>query len=261
MTETVLTQERSGSVLIATLNRPHKGNAIDQALLAAIDALVASVEDAHGRADAAHALVITGAGPRAFSAGADITELHNLSRAAAHAQMRRGQELFDRIERLPVPVVAAVNGVALGGGLELAMAADVRIATPTARLGQPEITLANVPGWGGTQRLPRLIGRGRALELILTGESITGEEAYRIGLVNQLAEDSVAAAVALAERIAARSPVAVAGVKHAVRTGLEAGMAPGLLAEADAVADCCQTDAQRQAVQDFLDRRRRGGSR
>jgi Enoyl-CoA hydratase/carnithine racemase len=252
--ELLLAERRAGAVLIATLNRPAKGNALNLPLLTALDELAARLERAAAGNDPVRALVITGAGQRAFSAGADVADLDGLSRAAAHAQMRRGQEVFNRIERLPVPVIAAINGFALGGGLELAMSADIRIAAPGARLGQPEITLANVPGWGGTQRLPRLIGRGRALELILTGELIDAARAYQIGLVNQLTDDPLAAAVTAARAIAAHSPVAVAAAKHAVHTGLNEGMAAGLLAEADAVATCCQTEAQHAAVHAFLQR-------
>ncbi len=258
MSESELLQQRKGSVLVATLNRPAKSNAINQSLIAALDDLAASLERQSGD-DVVKALVITGSGDRAFSAGADITELDHLTGSAARAQMRRGQHVFNRIERLPLPVVAAINGVALGGGLELAMAADVRIAVPTARLGQPEITLANLPGWGGTQRLPQLIGRGRALELILTGDLIDAERAYAIGLVNRIATDCLGAASALAEQLAARSSVAVAGAKRAVQAGLDDGMAAGLRAEADAVAACCETDAQHQAVEAFLRRKGEDG--
>lgn len=259
MNDSDLLQRRRGGVLIATLNRPAKSNALNRPLIAALDELAASLEQPQPGDDAAKVLVITGAGDRAFSAGADITELDGLTAQAARAQMRRGQDVFGRIERLPIPVIAAINGVALGGGLELAMAADLRVAVPTARFGQPEITLANLPGWGGTQRLPRLIGRGRALELILTGDLIGAERAYDIGLVNRLAPDCVDAAMTLAEQLAAHSPVAVAGAKWAVRVGLEDGLVNGLLAEADAVAACCETEAQHQAVETFL--RRKGERR
>ena len=254
ITEPLLREHRDGAVLIATLNRPDKGNALNLPMLAALDELAARLEGPATVAGGIRALVITGAGPRAFSAGADIADLDGLTQAAAPAQMRRGQEVFNRIERLPVAVIAAINGFALGGGLELAMSTDIRIAAPAARLGQPEITLANVPGWGGTQRLPRLIGRGRALELILTGEPVDAARAYEIGLVNQLADDCLPAAIACAQRIAAHSPTAVAGAKHAMHIGLDKGMTAGLLAEADAVAACCDTEAQHAAVQAFLHR-------
>ncbi|HEY9437295.1 MAG TPA: enoyl-CoA hydratase-related protein [Streptomyces sp.] len=253
--EPVLLSRRLGQVLIATLNRPGKGNSLNQPLIDALDRLAAGIEDTTADTEGPRALVLTGAGPKAFSAGADITELDGIGSDAAREQMLRGQRVFDRLERLPVAVVAAVNGFAVGGGLELAMAADIRIAAKAARLGQPEITLGNLPGWGGTQRLPRLVGRGRATELILTGDLLTAQRAYEIGLVNQVVEDSLDAAVRLAERIAARSPVAVGGAKRAIRVGLDEGMRAGLEAEADAVADCCGTDEQRAAVRAFLTRR------
>jgi Enoyl-CoA hydratase/carnithine racemase len=253
--EAVLTQQRHGPVLVAILNRPTKGNSLNQPLIKALDRLAEQIELTTADADGPRALVITGAGAKAFSAGADITELDGIDGPAAREQMRRGQRVFDRLEQLPVVVIAAVNGFALGGGLELAMAADIRIATDSARLGQPEITLANLPGWGGTQRLPRLIGRGPATELILTGDLVTAQRALEIGLVEHVAQDSLAAAIALAQRIAERSPTAVRGAKRAIRAGLDGGVPTGLLVEADAVADCCETAEQHAAVQAFLQRR------
>ncbi|MEU3980889.1 enoyl-CoA hydratase/isomerase family protein [Streptomyces sp. NPDC026672] len=253
-TDDLLPRERRGPVLLATLNRPHKGNALSRPLVDALDTLAADVERAQDDPGGPRALVLTGAGPKAFSAGADITELDGIGGPGAYAQMRRGQQVFDRLERLPVVVIAAVNGFALGGGLELAMAADLRVAAPAARLGQPEITLANLPGWGGTQRLPRLVGRSRATRMILTGDLLTAARAEEIGLVDEVADDPVATAVDLAARIAAHSATAVAGAKHAIRTGLEYGVEEGLEAEADAVGACCETPEQKAAVQAFLRR-------
>lgn len=254
MTPDVLDTMDDGTVLVATLNRPAKGNALNRQLIDALDDLCARVEAWAASGDP-RSLVLTGAGEKAFSAGADITELDGISKERARAQMRRGQQVFDRIERLPVVVVAAINGLALGGGLELAMAADIRIASRTARMGQPEISLGNLPGWGGTQRLPRLVGRGRASEMILTGDLIGPERAYEIGLVNAVEDAAVPHAVALAARIAAQSPVAVEGAKRAIRTGLEMGPGTGLGVEADCVAECCATVHQRAAVRAFLTRK------
>jgi enoyl-CoA hydratase len=199
--------------------------------------------------------VVTGRGAKAFCAGADVTELDGIDAETAFEQMRRGQSALDRIERLPIPVIAAVNGFALGGGLELAMAADLRIAANGSKLGQPEISLGNLPGWGGTQRLPRLVGRARATELILTGELVPAQKALEWGLVNSVADDALAAATELAERLAERNPVAVRGAKRAIRVGLEEGMPEGLVVEAEAVAACCETEHQRRAVREFLDRK------
>ena len=256
----VLLTDRVGRVTVVTLNRPGKSNSLNQALITALDDLVDEVERGLSLDDPVRAIVLTGAGDKAFSAGADVSELDGISPESARQQMRRGQQVFDRIEQLPVVVVAAINGFALGGGLELAMAADIRVAARSARLGQPEITLGNIPGWGGTQRLPRLVGRGRALELILTGELVDAGRGEAIGLVNRVDDDAVESAVALAEAIASRSPVAVAGAKRAVHAGLEQGLAAGEVIEADAVAACCATDEQRAAVRAFLDRRRTTGT-
>jgi enoyl-CoA hydratase len=255
MREPVVQVDQLGRVTVAILNRPGKGNALSVAVIEALDQLCQEVTERHGR-DETGALVLSGAGGRAFSAGADINDLAGLGPDPARAQMRRGQQVFDRIERLPVVVVAAIEGFALGGGLELAMAADLRIASPGSRLGQAEITLANIPGWGGTQRLPQLIGRGRATEMILTGETITADEAHRIGLVNAVADDPLDEALGLARRIAERSPIAVEAAKRAIRAGLEEGTAAGLVVEADGVAACCSTPMQREAVDAFLHRRR-----
>lgn len=251
----VVLKERRGPVLVATINRAAKGNSLSSGVIAALDRLAADVEHQALDSDGPRALVITGAGEKAFSAGADIHDLVDITAGRARRQMREGQRVFDRIERLPVVVIAAVNGYAVGGGLELAMATDLRIAGPGARFGQPEITLENLPGWGGTQRLPRLIGIGRATELILTGDLIDADRAVELGLVNRIAADPLASAIELASRIAARNPVAVRGAKRALRAGLDAGPTTGLVVEADAVAECCETPEQRAAVRAFLDRK------
>ncbi|WP_173035010.1 enoyl-CoA hydratase/isomerase family protein [Phytohabitans flavus] len=244
---------RLGSILLVTLQRPERANALSDELIGAIGDQIDEIE----RDTETRAVVVTGAGTTAFCAGADVRELVDLDEAAARAKMLHGQRVFRRLELLPLPVIAAVNGHALGGGLELAMACDLRIAARSARFGQPEIRLANVPGWGGTQRLPRLVGLGRATEMIFTGDLLSAEEACRIGLVNRVVADEqvTSEALALAERLAAYSTVALAGAKHAIHVGLDEGMTAGELAEAHAVATCCQTAAQRKAVTDFLNRR------
>jgi enoyl-CoA hydratase len=256
VSDDLLVRERRGAVLVVHLNRPDKGNALSHKLVAALDALAEELEVEADDAEAPRALVLAGAGDRAFSAGADVHDLDGVSASRAREKMRRGQRVFDRIEALPLLVVAAVSGYALGGGLELAMAADLRVAGPGARFGQPEITLENLPGWGGTQRLPRLVGLGRATELILTGALIDARRAYDIGLVNRIEDDPLSAAVALASEVARRSRVAVRGAKRAIHAGLDAGFRTGLAVEADAVAACCETDMQRAAVHAFLNRRR-----
>lgn len=256
MTPTVLLVERAGAVLVATLNRPDKGNALNTAMVEAIGNLVGQIETSVTAVDGPRALVLTGAGEKSFSAGADVTELDGIAATTARLQMRRGQAVFGALEALPIVVIAAINGFALGGGLELAMAADLRIASPAARLGQPEINLGNIPGWGGTQRLPRLVGQGRATELILTGELVSAQRALEIGLVNQVADEPLKVALGLAERVAQRNPVAVRAAKQAIQVGVDAGMVAGLVVEAEGVAACCETTAQRDAVRAFLNRKK-----
>lgn len=246
--------KQSGSVLTATLNRQAKANSLNQELIDALDALAAQIEDTHSQPEGPRALIITGSGEKAFSAGADITELMDITAEHAFKQMRRGQAVFDRIERLPIVVIMAINGLAVGGGLELAMAGDLRIARPDARFGQAEISLENLPGWGGTQRLPQLVGRGIATEMILTGQTISAPRAQEVGLINQIAEAPLKQATELAEAIGSRNPTAVSGAKEAIRVGLTDGVTAGLLAEARAVAAACQTPQQRAAVKMFLHR-------
>lgn len=251
----VLTLERRGDVVLATLNRPTKGNALSNELIDALGAFVDALRPGGTYADS-KAVVLTGAGQKVFSAGADINGLVGLTKTTATEQMRRGQLVFDALEDTRQVVVAAVNGIAFGGGLELAMACDIRVAAPHARFGQPEITLGNIPGWGGTQRLPRLVGEGRALELILTGDPIGAARAEELGLVNSVAEDAVAAALELAAGIAARSATAVAAAKKAVYAGVRSGITHGLEVEAALVGECSISPEQRAAVQAFFDRKR-----
>ena len=251
----LVVREQYGAVARLIINRASKANALSIEVLESLDAHI----DAVGSDATTRAVVVTGAGDRAFSAGADISQLVGLTSARARALMRRGQDVFDRLEALPVPVIAAIGGIALGGGLELAMACDIRFAATGARLGQPEILLANLPGWGGTQRLPRLVGIGRALELILFGDTIDAAEGWRIGLVNRVveADDLHASTLAYATALAERAPAAVAGAKLAVHTGLNSGIPAGLVTEADCVARCCTTDEQRAAVRAFLEKKTR----
>ncbi len=238
-----------GSVTIVRLRRPARLNAIDRLTLEALDEVIRAVEiepDARG-------LVVTGTGDRAFSAGADVAELVGLDAARALSQMARGQRIFAALETLAVPVVAAINGYALGGGLELALACDLRVAARSARLGQPEISLGNIPGWGGTQRLPRLVGEGRAKELIFTGRVIDAEEALAIGLVHELCDTgkAVSAALALLERVTRHSRIALAEAKQAIHASRGPGPA-GYAVERHGVAVCCTTPEQADALARFL---------
>ncbi|VXB66029.1 Enoyl-CoA hydratase [Arthrobacter sp. 9V] len=254
LTDTVLLTEQHDAVLIATLNRPAKGNSLSTELIDALGALAAELRSPTH--EGTKAVILTGAGQKAFSAGADINTLVGLDAAAAEAQMLHGQKVFDELEDLPQAVIAAIDGVAFGGGLELAMACDLRVASPTSRLGQPEITLANLPGWGGTQRLPRLIGQGRALEMILTGEPMSASRALEIGLLNAVSEDPLAAAHNLAARITRHSGTAVSAAKQAIYAGEREGITEGLRREAFLVGQCCESPEQREAVQKFLNRKK-----
>jgi enoyl-CoA hydratase len=207
--------------------------------------------------EAVRAVIITGAGEKSFVAGADINELAALTPTAGREHARAGQAVFDMIEQLGKPVIAAINGYALGGGCELAMACTVRIAADTARLGQPEINLGIIPGYGGTQRLARLIGTGRALELLLTGEPIGAAEALRLGLVNRVvpAADLMAEAQKLAATIATKAPIAVRYILESVRCGIQLPLGDAQAFEATLFGLVASTDDMREGTRAFLEKR------
>jgi enoyl-CoA hydratase len=252
MTPQTLLLERVERVAVVTVNRPDKRNALNatvrQELLEVLDTLR---DD-----DDVRVVVFTGAGDRAFIAGADIGEFAErtpLQQRAAMAERR----IFDEIAAYPKPTIAMINGFALGGGCELAMACDIRIAARSARFGQPEIRLGLIPGGGGTQRLPRLIGAGRALRLILTGDLIDAEEAYRCGLVDELVDDTELrrATLAVAQTIAASSPVALRLAKAAVAAAWEAPLGAGLALERELFITAFASDDRREGVNAFLGKR------
>jgi enoyl-CoA hydratase len=237
-----------------TVNRPDKLNALNSAT-------VLELEDAFGRArreSEIRALIVTGAGEKAFVAGADINELAVLSPVEAQAYAARGQRVLRDLETMPKPSVAALNGFALGGGLELAMACTVRFASPNAKLGQPEIKLGILPGYGGTQRLPRLVGRGRALEMLLAGDPIDAAEAHRIGLVNAVVAqvDLLTHARQWLTKVLANAPVAAALIMDAVDLGLNTGLDEGLRHEAVAFALTTATEDRREGTRAFLEKRK-----
>ncbi len=250
---TVLTVEDRQAVRWLAINRPDKLNALNREVLAALAEALAAARAARE----VRALVITGAGEKAFVAGADIGEFIGLSTAQAQELARRGQELFNAIERFPKPVIAAVNGFALGGGCELAMACHLRVASSNARFGQPEVKLGLIPGYGGTQRLPRLVGRGRALQLLLTGGMIDAATALSWGLVNRVVEgDQLAeAAQQLATEILAVSPAAVRRCLEAVAAGLDAPLEKALEMEAALFGLCFGSPDAREGTEAFLSRR------
>jgi enoyl-CoA hydratase len=239
---------------LVTVNRPEKLNALNRAVISELgEAFRKARED-----DSVKALILTGAGEKTFVAGADIAELASVDAIQAEQLSRRGQEIFRALETLRKPSVAAINGYALGGGLELAMCCAIRVASPNAKLGQPEVKLGIVPGYGGTQRLPRLVGRGRALELLLSGEPIDAAEAYRIGLVNGLApqDELIATAKQWARKVIANGPLAVALTMESVDTGLDCGLEAGLRFEAMAFGLTAASDDRREGTSAFLEKRK-----
>ncbi|MEO7147254.1 MAG: enoyl-CoA hydratase/isomerase family protein [Terrimesophilobacter sp.] len=239
-------------VAVVSVNRAEKGNSLSLSVFRELNTLLSRL---HNEATI-RAVVITGAGDRAFSAGADINELDGLEGAAAYEFSATGQYVFDQLEDLPKPVIAAINGAALGGGLELALSCDIRIAASTARFGQPEITLANTPGWGGTQRLPHVIGGGRAMAMMLTGIAIDAETALDYGLITEIVvpERLRERALELARELGAKSTHAVHAIKEAVHVGRAGGNEAGMRAERLGVAACSGTVEQVAAVRAFLNR-------
>jgi enoyl-CoA hydratase len=244
---------KKGSIARITINRPRVLNALDAATWSD---LRTAFEDARDDA-AVRGIILTGAGDKAFIAGADIGELAHATAFQAERSSRFGQEVLDLIENLGKPVIAAVNGFALGGGCEAAMACTLRIAVESAKFGQPEVKLGLVPGGGGTQRLPRLVGKGRALQLTLSGEMISAQEAYRIGLVNEVvpAADLIRRAEAILNQIASNAPIAVRYALEATNKGLDTSQSEGLLLEASYFGLCAATEDQKEGTTAFLEKR------
>ena len=249
-----LSYEKNGAIAYVTLNRPKVLNALNEAT---IDDLVEVFEDARDDA-AVLGVILTGTGDKAFAAGADISEMANDTPTEAEDKTRRGQRLTTLIENLGKPVIAAVNGFALGGGCELAMACTIRLAVETAKFGQPEVTIGIIPGYGGTQRLPRLVGKGHAMQLILTGELIGAQEAYRIGLVNEIvpAADLISRAETILNKIGANAPVAVKLAIESANRGLDTTLAEGLGVEASLLAQCVATNDMKEGVAAFREKRK-----
>ena len=246
--------DRDGSVAVVTVNRPKVLNALNTQTLDELRrAILALKHD-----DSVRAVVLTGAGEKSFIAGADINELAVQTPTTGREHAMAGQHVLDLIEHMGKPVIAAINGYALGGGCELAMACTLRIAADTARLGQPEITLGIIPGYAGTQRLARIIGRGRALELLLTGDQISAPEAHRLGLVNRVvpAADLMRDARALAATLAAKAPVAVRYILEAVHKGLEMPFPQAQVFEATLFGLVASTEDMREGTKAFLEKRK-----
>jgi enoyl-CoA hydratase len=245
--------EKRGAIAHVTVNRPKVLNALNAATW---QDLSTAFEDAKSD-PAVRGIILTGAGDKAFIAGADISGLAQATAIDAERSSRFGQQVLDLIENLGKPVVAAINGFALGGGCETAMACTIRIAVEHAKFGQPEVKLGLLPGGGGTQRLPRLVGKGRALQLILSGGLISAQEAYRIGLVNEIvpAADLIARAEAILNEIAANAPIAVKYALDAVNNGMETSQSEGLVLEAYYFGLCAGTEDKKEGTSAFLEKR------
>jgi enoyl-CoA hydratase/carnithine racemase len=246
--------ERAGAVAIITVNRPKVLNALNTQTLDELRRAILELK----RDDAVRAVVLTGSGEKAFIAGADINELATQTPTSGRDHAMTGQHVLDLIEHMGKPVIAAINGFALGGGCELAMACTIRLAADTARLGQPEINLGIIPGYAGTQRLARLVGRGRALEILLTGDMVPAQEAYRLGLVNRVvpAAELMAEAKKLAATLASKAPVAVRYILEAVHRGLDMPFAEAQTFEATLFGLVVSTDDMREGTKAFLEKRK-----
>src|SRR5436305_1807486 len=245
--------EKRDHIAIVTIDRPKVLNALNMATMTELrDAFTQLRDDPQTRV-----VLLTGAGEKAFVAGADIGELNKNNPVEAKAYTHRGQAVLDLIENLGKPVIACINGFALGGGCEIAMACTMRLASETARLGQPEVKLGIIPGYGGTQRLPRLVGTGLAMQLVLTGEMISAQEAHRIGLVNEVApaDRLLPRAEEIAAKIIANAPLAIQYCMEAVNQGMNMTLQEGLFLEATLFGICCATEDKKEGTTAFLEKR------
>ena len=251
MYENLIYEKKSGIAYI-TVNRPKALNALNSALL---DELYFAFDDA-AKDDEVNAVILTGEG-KAFVAGADISEMNNLTAIEGKAMMAKGHAVMNNIESLGKPVIAAVNGFALGGGCELAMACDIRIASENAKFGQPEVNLGIIPGFGGTQRLPRLVGKGMGKYLIMTGEMISAEEAKIIGLVEKVvpADELISTAEKVAQTIMGKAPIAIAAAKSVIDTGYSLDILTASRLEIEAVAAPFASDDRKEGMTAFLEKR------
>ena len=245
--------EKKNAIGYVTVNRPKALNALNVATMEELRAAFIEIRDDAGL----RAAILTGAGEKAFVAGADINELARQDAVQGKAFAHRGQSVFDLIENLGKPVIACINGFALGGGCELALACTMRLASENAKLGQPEVKLGIIPGYGGSQRLPRLVGKGIAMQLILSGEMISAQEALRVGLVNEVTApaDLIPRAEAIAQKIIANAPLAIQYAIEAVNKGMEMTLAEGLFLEAALFGVCCSTEDKKEGTTAFLEKR------
>lgn len=248
-----ITYEADGQIGIITINRPKALNALNSTVLEELDQTLNAVDLENIRC-----LILTGAGEKSFVAGADIGEMSTLTKAEGEAFGKKGNDVFRKLETFPIPVIAAVNGFALGGGCEISMSCDIRICSENAVFGQPEVGLGITPGFGGTQRLARLVGPGKAKEMIYGARNIKADEAYRIGLVNNVypIEELMPAAKKLAATIARNAPIAVRNCKRAINEGLQVDMDQAIIIEEKLFGDCFESCDQREGMTAFLEKRK-----
>ena len=246
-----VTYEQDGFVGVVTINRPKALNALNSEVLKEIEATFDAID-----LETTRAVVLTGAGDKSFVAGADIGEMSTLTKEEGEAFGKIGNDVFRKIETFPIPVIAAVNGFALGGGCEISMSCDIRLCSENAVFGQPEVGLGITPGFGGTQRLARIVGPGKAKQLIYTARNIKAAEAYRIGLVNEVypLEELMPQAKKMAKGIAKNAPIAVRACKKAINEGLEVGMDEAIVIEEKLFGSCFETEDQKYGMAFFLDK-------
>ncbi len=243
--------EQKGAVGVITINREKALNALNSTVLEELDQTLDNVN-----LDEVRCLIVTGAGQKSFVAGADIGEMSTLTKAEGEAFGKKGNDVFRKLETFPIPVIAAINGFALGGGCEISMSCDIRICSENAVFGQPEVGLGITPGFGGTQRLARLVGAGMAKQMIYTARNIKADEAYRIGLVNAVypQDELMPAAEKMANSIAKNAPIAVRNCKKAINEGLDADMDAAIVIEEKLFGDCFETEDQKYGMSFFLDK-------
>lgn len=248
-----ITYEQEGFVGIITINRPKALNALNSEVLKELDACLDGVD-----LEATRALILTGAGEKSFVAGADIGEMSTLTKAEGEAFGKIGNDVFRKLETFPIPVIAAINGFALGGGCEISMSCDIRICSDNALFGQPEVGLGITPGFGGTQRLARIIGVGKAKEMIYAATNVKADEALRIGLVNAVypLEELIPAAKKLAGKIARNAPIAVRACKKAINEGLDVDMDKAIVIEEKLFGSCFESEDQKEGMAAFLEKRK-----
>lgn len=246
--------EKDGPVAVVTIDRPKVLNALNHETIAELDHCFTAIAGDDG----VLCVILTGGGEKSFVAGADINELVVTDLVSGRANSDRGQALLFKIENLPQPVIAAIDGFALGGGCEMAMACDIRLASEKAKLGQPEVSLGVIPGYGGTQRLPRLVGRGKAKQMILTGDHINAEEALRIGLVDEVypPEELMSRVMDMARKIASKGPLAIKSAKEAINLGLDVDLKSGCKHEAALFAGACASEDKIEGMKAFLEKRK-----